>query len=112
MSEKKQLTCLFRENHETPEGKYLVKRRDGSVVEWPSFVLGGRDPHAAVALRAYAASCATDPSIHLGFVEAVRRWADIYDQYRLQHGEGDPGMGKHRVDDPATLEEMRKGRSA
>lgn len=43
MSDKKPLTGLFRDNPETPEGKYLVKRRDGTVVEWPSFVLGARD---------------------------------------------------------------------
>jgi hypothetical protein len=35
MQEKLQLTGLFRDDAATPEGKYLVKRRDGSVVEWP-----------------------------------------------------------------------------
>ncbi|HXI43902.1 MAG TPA: hypothetical protein VNH83_28225 [Bryobacteraceae bacterium] len=37
---------LWRKNPETPEGKYLVKRRDGSVVDWPNFVLGAKDPAA------------------------------------------------------------------
>ena len=109
---KKKLTCLFRERPDTPEGKYLVKRRDGTVPPWPSFVLGGADPHAPVALRAYADSCEQDPDIDPGFVAAVRRWADEYDIWRVEHGEGDPGMGPHRVDDPETVAEMRKGMSA
>ena len=109
---KKPLTGLFRENPETPEGKYLVKRRDGSVPPWPSFVLGGADPHAEYALRAYADSCENDPAISKEFVAAVRRWADTYAQWRAENGDGDPGMGRHRTDDPATGEEMRKGLSA
>jgi hypothetical protein len=109
---KKPLTGLFRDNPGTPEGKYLVRRRDGTVPVWPSFVLGGADPHAAVALRAYADSCAGDPAIHPDFVAAVRRWADEYDRYRAEHGAGDPGMGPHRRDDPATVAAMRGGRSA
>lgn len=38
----KPVSGLWRNNPETPEGKYLVKRRDGTVPEWPSFVLGLR----------------------------------------------------------------------
>jgi hypothetical protein len=110
--EKPNLTGLFRDNPETPEGKYLVKRRDGSVVEWPSFVLGARDPHAAVALRAYACSIADDPSIDVGLVNAIFHLVDIFNKYRKEHGEGDPGKGRHRKDDPATIEEMKKGWSA
>lgn len=112
MSEKKPLTGLFRDNPETPEGKYLVKRRDGTVPPWPSFVLGGADPHAEIALRAYADSAATDPNIDPGWIAAIRRWADEFARYRVEHGEGDPGMGRHRKDDPEILAEMRKGRSA
>lgn len=33
--------------------KYLVLRRDGSVPEWPLFVLGASDPAAYAALVAY-----------------------------------------------------------
>ena len=120
---KKPLTGLFRDQPGTPEGKYLVKRRDGTVVEWPSFVLGARDPHAAVALRAYANSV-EDEILALGKEEALKRgiteewvfalrsFADEFAAYRLLHGDGDPGMGRHRTDDPATIEEMRKGHSA
>ena len=35
---------LWRTEEGTPEGKYLVQRRDGSVVEWPNFVIGAKDP--------------------------------------------------------------------
>lgn len=123
MSEtKKPLTGLFRDNPETPEGKYLVKRRDGTVVEWPSFVLGARDPIAAVALRAYAKEVrrlirdepqqARALGLTMEFAHRLSDEADAWDDYRDTHGDGDPGMGRHRKDDPATVEEMRKGRSA
>lgn len=117
MSEKKPLTGLTRDNPKTPEGKYAVHRRDGTVPPWPSFVLGGADPHAEVALRAYADSMeqamqAGTPNITPEFVAALRRWADTFRQWREEHGEGDPSMGPHRVDDPATIAEMKKGLSA
>lgn len=123
MSEsKKPLTGLFRDNPETPEGKYLVKRRDGTVVEWPSFVLGARDPIAEVALRAYATEVlriiSEEPAqaAAMGLTEEfghrllhhAHHWRD----YRQEHGQGDPGMGRHRKDDPATVAEMQKGMSA
>lgn len=53
---------LWRKSPETPEGKYLVKRRDGTIPEWPNFVLGAKDPAAPAALRAYA-----DSARELGF---------------------------------------------
>ncbi len=119
---KKPLTKLFRENEATPEGKYLVKRRDGTVPPWPSFVLSGPDPVAVVALRAYAKEVKRllheEPVVaeKLGFTwdfaHSLMEWADEYDRYRLEHGNSDPGMGQHRVDDPATIAEMKKGRSA
>ena len=111
MTEKETLTSLFRDRPDTPEGKYLVKRRDGTVVEWPSFVLGARDPHAEVALRAYSDSVEQSGG-NPGWVESLRKLADAYRDYRASHGEGDPGKGPHRKDDPTTVAEMRKGRSA
>lgn len=111
-SEKPQLSGLVRDNPATSGGKYLVKRRDGTVVEWPSFVLGARDPHAAVALRAYADSIAQDPDCHPDFPARLRRLADEFDAYRSSHGAGDPTRGLHRQDDPVTVAEMEKGRSA
>lgn len=106
------LRGLFRDHPDTPEGKYLVKRRDGTVVEWPSFVLGARDPHAAVALRAYAASADKDPSFTDDFIQALYRYAEEWDSYRETHGDGDPAAHKHRKDDQAILAEMRRGHSA
>lgn len=120
MSEaKKPLTTTFRDNPETPEGKYLVKRRDGTVVEWPSFVLGARDPIAEYALRCYAEEVlrtvwedeehAAKLGLTAEFADSLMKTADAWAKYREEHGTGDPGMGRHRVDDPATVAEMRKG---
>lgn len=110
-SEKPKLDRLFRHATETREGKYLVKRRDGTVPEWPWFVLGARDPHAVVALRAYAESIAADPDCHPDLPASIRRTADEWDAYRAEHGPGDPTRGRHRVDDPATVAEMRGERT-
>lgn len=104
--DKPKLAALVRDNPKTPEGKYLVKRRDGTVVEWPSFVLGARDPHAPAA---YADSIEKDPDCHPDFPARLRKLADEFDEYRRVHGSGDPTRGIHRKDDPATIEEMRKG---
>lgn len=106
------LTGLVRDNPQTREGKYLVKRRDGTVPEWPHFVLGGRDPHAAIAIRAYANSAMKDPKFERSMVLRLFDLADMFDQYRATHGSGDPHMGIHRIDDPVTVLEMRRGWSA
>jgi hypothetical protein len=110
-SNDKPLAGLWRNNPDTPEGKYLVKRRDGSVVEWPNFVLGAKDPATPAALRAYAAE-AERLDMNAQYVSDIRALADQFDAYRLSHGEGDPDRGKHRRDDPATIEEMKSGGSA
>lgn len=111
MEHKKPLAGLWRENPETPEGKYLVKRRDGSVVEWPNFVIGAKDPAAPAALRAYA-NAAEAAGMNALYVAGVRRLADQFTDYRISHGEGDPDRGRHREDDPKTIAEMRRGGSA
>ncbi len=112
MSEdKKPLTGLWRDNPDTPEGKYLVKRRDGTVVEWPNFVIGARDPAAPAALKAYADE-AERLSMNAGYIAGVRRLAFEFQAYKIHFGAGDPDRGRHRKDDPATIEEMRKGGSA
>lgn len=120
--EKKPLTGLFRDDPATPEGKYLVKRRDGTVMRKPNFVLVATDPLAIAALRAYAeeGECimledkkrAKALGLTTQFLDRLRRLADEWEDYRLQHGDSDPGMGRHRKDDPATIEEMRQGHSA
>lgn len=102
---------LWRKNPETPEGKYLVKRRDGTVVEWPNFVLGAKDPAAPIALRAYAAA-AQRLGMNSQYVNDVLHLADEFDAYRGDHGVGDPDRGRHRADDARTIQEMRNGHSA
>lgn len=113
MSEKteKPPAGLWRHDPDTPEGKYLVKRRDGTVVEWPNFVLGAKDPAAPAALRAYALE-AEALGMNPRYVHDVRLLADSFERYREQHGEGDPDRGRHREDDPETVAEMRQGGSA
>lgn len=112
MDEKPKLTGLVRDNPATPEGKYLVKRRDGTIPEWPLFVLGARDKHSPVALEAYAASIANDPDCDPAYAERMKRLPGEFEAYRLEHGDGDPTRGIHRIDNPATIAEMRKGKSA
>ena len=105
------LNGLWRDDPATPEGKYLVKRRDGSVVEWPNFTIGAKDPAAPVALRAYA-DAALACGMTKGYADSVRRLADEFETYRRDHGSGDPDRGRHREDDLETVAEMRLGRSA
>lgn len=104
-------TGLWRNNADTPEGKYLVKRRDGTVVEWPNFVIGAKDPAAPIALRAYALA-AQRLGMNARYVRDVLRLADEFERYRKVIGEGDPDRGRHRQDDPATIAEMRAGAPA
>jgi hypothetical protein len=89
----------------------LVKRRDGTVVEWPSFVIGARDPAAPAALLAYA-NAAEGLGMAPGYVADIRTLAHEFEIYRLDNGEGDPDRGRHRKDDPETIAEMKFGRSA
>lgn len=105
------MSGLWRYGDKAPEGKYLVTRRDGSVPEWPSMVLGAKDPAAPAALRAYA-----DEGERRGydpvFVADVRRLADEFESYCATHGAGDPDAPPHRKDDPDTLAKMRLGKGA
>jgi len=111
MSEPKAVARLWRNDPATPEGKYLVKRRDGSVVEHPTFVLVARDPAAVAALLAYA-----EESQARGrppeFVADVYALAERFRAYRDQHGDGDPTERWTGTDDHATIAEMARGGSA
>jgi hypothetical protein len=84
------------------QGKFLVVRRDGTVPNWPHFVIGAKDPCAARALLAYA-----DAAHELGFdpeyVGSVRELAKDFEQYVVAHGNGNPDAGPHRNDDPNVL---------
>lgn len=106
----KPLSGLWRKNATTPEGKYLVKRRDGSVVEWPNFTIGAKDPAAPAALLAYADK-AEELGMNPDYVYDIRRLAVEFEQYREMHGVGDPDRGRHRIDDPVTIAEMKTGGS-
>jgi len=102
---------LFFNNPNTPEGKYLVKRRDGSIPQWPHFVLAASDPAAPEALLQYADAAAAlgyDPQ----YTDEIRNLAVLFEEWRRAHETGDPDAPPHRKDDPATIEEMRKGHSA
>ena len=105
------MSGLWRNRKDTPEGKYLVQRRDGTVPEWPYFVLGAKDPAAPIALREYA-NAAEVLGYDGEYVSDIRRMADDWDEYRSQHGAGDPDAEPHRTDDPAVVEKMRIGGSA
>lgn len=102
---------LWRNDPETPEGKYLVKRRDGSVVDWPNFVIGAKDPAAPACLRAYADEAARQ-GFNDKYVNDVRELANQFEKYRIFHGAGDPDAGRHRKDNPETIAEMRNGTPA
>lgn len=101
---------LWRDNEATKEGKYLVKRRDGSIPEWPHFTLGAKDPCAPNALRAYARA-GEKLNMDRAYTDAVFDLADEFEEYRMRHGNGDPERGRHREDDPAIIAEMCKGHS-
>jgi hypothetical protein len=91
--------------HGIAGGKYLVQRRDGSVPEWPFFVLGARDAAAPAALRAYAVEAEQlgfDPQ----YVVDVRRAADEFEAYRARCGVSVPDAAPERPDDPATVAKM------
>lgn len=88
--------------------KFLVVRRDGSVPSWPYMVLGGRDPAAPAALRAYAAAareCGMDPE----YADDVEGLAADFEAYREAHGNGDPDAPPHRIDDPDIISRLRRG---
>jgi hypothetical protein len=91
-----------------PGGKYLVQRRDGTVPDWPYFVIGARDEAADAALRAYA-----DAAEKLGYdpkyVADVRELADDFMNFRVENGVGDPTARPHRKDDPAVVGQMKQG---
>lgn len=96
---------LFRNQDGCREGKYLVLRRDGTVPQWPWFVIGASDPAAPAAILSYA-----DESRELGkdpeYVADLIELAAEFDRWRLKHGEGDPDAPRHRTDDPEIIAKM------
>jgi hypothetical protein len=98
---------LFRNADGTRTGKYLVKRRDGTVPQWPWFVLGAADPAAPTALKAYARA-ARNHGMDPQYVSEIFALADEFETWRARNGYGDPDAPKHRIDDPETVAQMRK----
>ena len=106
------MSGLWRNRPDTPEGKYLVQRRDGSIPRWPWFVIGANDPAAPAALREYA-----DEAERLGmdfrYVEDIRAMAEDWQASQIAYGTtGDPDAAPDLVDDQSVVEMMRKGNSA
>lgn len=102
---------LWKRNPETPEGKYLIQRRDGSIPQWPSLVIGGADPAGQVALRAYA-----DEAERLGYdpdlVADIRDLAIEFEEWQRTRGTGDPDAPRHRPDAPDIIELMEQGNAS
>ena len=96
---------IWAKTKEYSEGKYLVVRRDGTVPSWPHFVLGGDDPSAPAALRAYADD-ADRRGLAADYVASIRELADDFE--KRTGGKADPDAGPHRVDNPAVIAMMRK----
>lgn len=95
---------IWRKTEAYSEGKYLVVRRDGTVPDWPHFVLGGDDPCVPAALRTYADEAAKqgyDPE----YVQSIREQADEFET--RTGGKADPDSGPHRTDNPAVIAMMR-----
>lgn len=92
-------------------GKYLVQRRDGTIPDWPYFVIGAKDPAAPAALLAYASE-AEALQLNPTYVHDVRKLADEFALYRVEHGDGDPDAKPHRADDPATIARMKNASGA
>lgn len=102
---------LWRNTEGTREGKYLVLRRDGTVPQWPYFVMAASDPAVPAALLAYADACeqlGMDPE----YVNDLRHLVDDFIAYREEHGAGDPDAPRHREDDPATIERMKEAKGS
>ena len=103
---------LWKKSSVAPQGKYLVQRRDGTVPDWPNFVLGARDPASPAALRAYADATELQDGHDTQFVQDVRDLAVEFEQYRAKHGDGDPMAPPHRKDDPETIAKMNNGKGS
>lgn len=102
---------LWRNTDGTREGKYLVLRRDGTVPEWPYFVIGAADPAAPAAIRGYALTAQAhgmDPE----YVADLLALAGDFDEWRKAHGAGDPDAPRHREDDPDTIQKMKEAKGA
>lgn len=102
---------LWRNNDNACEGKYLVQRRDGTVPEWPFFVIAATDPAAPAALHAYA-DAASMYGMDYEYSRDIHELAAEFVRWRREHGAGDPDAPPHRIDNPEIIAKMREGRAA
>lgn len=93
---------IWAKTEEFSEGKYLVVRRDGTVPEWPHFVLGGFDPCSSAALIRYAEvaqQMGYDPDFVGSVLQLARDFSDLMLSERARKV-SDPDAGPHRRDNP------------
>ena len=83
------MSGLWRYNEKTKEGKYLVKRRDGSIPKWPYIVLGAADPTAPAALLAYSNKC-RELGFNHEYVTDLVKLSIEFEDWRLANKDGDP----------------------
>jgi hypothetical protein len=93
---------LWRKSGGARAQKYLVQRRDGSVPEWPYFVIAAADAAAPDALRAYADS-ALKAGMDPEYVADVHDLAAEFAAWRISHTTGNPDAPRHRADDPEVV---------
>lgn len=87
--------------------KFLVVRRDGTVPHWPHFVLGARDPYAPETLRWYVEVARAKGCTDTEYLNSICELADLFEQYRAEHGNGDPEAGPHRTDNQSVINVMQ-----
>lgn len=104
----KEKSILWAHRNDIKGGKYLVLRRDNTVLSGPYFVLGPRDSAARWAMRAYSVA-AWFHGMDWRFVKSCWHHAGLMTTYRKSHGDGDPDRGPHRKDDPAVVSRMLEG---
>jgi hypothetical protein len=95
--------AFIEHGRESMKDKFLVIRRDGTVPAWPWLVLGGRDPWAIEAARAYADAAERgggDPD----YIAHIRSMVTEMEEF--------PKDGDHEFgpDDPAIIQVMRDAR--
>lgn len=87
-------------------GKFLVLRRDGTVPEWPYFVLGAKDPAASSALLAYA-DAAEKMKMDPEYVQDIKDLAREFAEIRHRRGPSQPDETKstaERKDHPVVMD--------
>jgi hypothetical protein len=99
------MTKIWAKTEEKKEGKFLVLRRDGTIPEWPHFVLGARDKAAPAALRAYADAAAA-AGMDKEYTASILELANDFEKYRAATGDGDPDAAWHRKDNPLVIKAM------